>query len=116
MNKLSKDKRDKLILICIAAAGIIAVLYFFVLTDMQDEYATLGTRLISIRDKVDKSQRLLKRQADLNAELEAARNRLNERQVVMPRPGEDHVWFMKIMEERRSKFNLDIGDIRNPEA
>jgi Tfp pilus assembly protein PilO len=116
MNKLSKDKRDKLILICIAAAGIIAVLYFFVLTDMQDEYATLGTRLISMRDKVSKSERLLKRQNDLNAQLEVARKALNERQAVMPRPGEDHVWFMKIMEERRSKFNLDIGDIRNPEA
>src|SRR3954462_15897546 len=116
MNKLSKDKRDKLILICIGAAGIIAVLYFFVLTDMQDEHATLGTKLISMRDKVDKSQRLLKRQADLNARLEELRKELNERQIAMPRPGEDNVWFMKIMEDRRSKFNLDIGDIRNPEA
>jgi len=116
MNKISKDKRDKLILICIAAAAIIAILYFFVLVDMQDEQATLGTRLISMRDKVDKSQRLLKRQAELNGHLEELRKELNERQVVMPRPGEDHVWFMKIMEDRRSKFNLDIGDIRNPEA
>ena len=115
-NKLSKDKRDKLILICIAAVGIIAVLYFFVLTDMSDEQATLGTKITSLRDKVDKSQRILKRQAELHARLEELRKELNERQAQMPRPGEDHVWFLKIMEDRRSKFNLDISEIRNPEA
>src|SRR6185503_8022652 len=116
MNKLSKDKRDKLILICISMVGAIAVLYFFVLTDMKDEQASLGTRITSLKDKIDKSQRVLKRQAELRAQLEELRKELEARQAQMPRPTEDHVWFIKLMEERRSKFNLEIGDIRLPEA
>src|SRR2546423_2693989 len=116
MNKLSKDKRDKLILICIGVVGIIAVLYFFVLTDMKDEQATLGTKLTSLRDKIEKSQRILKRQAELQGRLEELRKELDKRQEQMPRPTQDHVWFIKLIEDRRAKFKLDIGDIRNPEA
>jgi Tfp pilus assembly protein PilO len=116
MNKLSKDKRDKLILICLAVVGVISVLYFFVLSDMKDEQATLGTKIFSIKDKIDKSDRLMKHQRDLQARLDGLKQSLELREVEMPRPGEDHVWFLKIMEARRTKYNLDISDIRNPEA
>src|SRR5207248_2397113 len=50
------------------------------------------------------------------ANLEQLRAALNVRQAQMPRPGEDHVWFLRIMEDRRGKYNLDINEIRNPEA
>lgn len=116
MNKLSKDKRDKLILTIIAVVGIIAVVYFFVLTDMKDEHATLGTKIISTRDRIDKAERVIKRQATFNEEMAALKASLNTRQAAMPRPGEDHVWFLKIMEDRRGTYNLDINEIRNPEA
>jgi Tfp pilus assembly protein PilO len=116
MNKLPKDKRDKLILICIGVVGAIAALYFFVLSDMKDEQATLNTKIFSIKDKIDKSDRLLKRTAELQARMEALKKSLDVRQAQMPRPGEDHVWFLKIMEDRRTKYNLDISEIRNPEA
>src|SRR3954466_1234849 len=115
MNKISKDKRDKLILICIGVVGIIAVLYFFVLTDMKDEQATLGIKVTSLRDKTDKSERILKRQAELQARLEELRAELDKRQEYMPRPTQDHVWFIKLIEDRRAKYNLDIADIRLPE-
>jgi hypothetical protein len=115
MNKLSKDKRDKLILICIGVVGTIAVLYFFVLTDMKDELGTLGSKLVTMRDKIDKSQRILKRQAELQTRLGELRAELDKRQEYMPRPTQDHVWFMKLIEDRRSQFNLDIGEIRYPE-
>jgi hypothetical protein len=58
----------------------------------------------------------MKKQADFQAHLEGLKNALDARQAQMPRPGEDHVWFLKIMEDRRSKFNLDISEIHNPEA
>lgn len=116
MNKLSKDKRDKLLLICIAIIGIVAVLYFFVISDMKDEQAILNTKIVALKDKLDKSERIMRRQNDFHANLEALKKALDARQAQMPRPGEDHVWFLKIMEDRRSKYNLDISEIRNPEA
>jgi Tfp pilus assembly protein PilO len=115
MNKLSKDKRDKLILTCIAVVGAMAVIYFFVLSDMKDELATLNTRLVSARDKIEKAERVIKRQPYFDEEMAQLRGALNARQAQMPRPGEDHVWFLKIMEDRRGAYNLDISEIRNPE-
>lgn len=116
MNKLSKDKRDKLILTIIGTVGIVAVLYFFVLSDMKDEHATLGTKIFSTKDRIDKAERVINRQATFNQEMAALKGALNTRQAQMPRPGEDHVWFLKIMEDRRGAYNLDINEIRNPEA
>jgi len=115
MNKLPKDKRDKLLLICFAIVGIVSVLYFLVLSDMKDEQAVLGTKITSLKDKIDKSEMLMKKQSDFQAHSEQLRKALNDRQAQMPKPGEDHVWFLRIMEERRAKFNLDISEIRNPE-
>src|SRR2546430_8113858 len=116
MNKISKDKRDKLLLICIGLVAAVSVLYFFVFADLKDELATLSAKTTSLRDKIDKSDRVLKKQADFQANLEQLRAALNVRQAQMPRPGEDHVWFLRIMEDRRGKNNLDINEIRNPEA
>src|SRR3569832_1795049 len=116
MNKLPKDKRDKLLLICIGVVGIVSVLYFLVLTDMKDEQAILNTKIFSLKDKIDKSERLMKRQSDFQTHLEQLRQALNQRQAAMPRPGEDHVWFLKVMEDRRTQYNLDISDIHSPEA
>jgi hypothetical protein len=115
MNKMSKDKRDKMLLVCIGAAGIIAIVYFFVISDMRVEIATLQSKITTLDDKRDKSDRLLKRQADFQASIEQLRKTLNARQADMPRPGQDHSWFIHLMEDRRTKFNLDVVDIRNPE-
>jgi Tfp pilus assembly protein PilO len=116
MNKLSKDKRDKLMLIGIGVVASLAVLYFFVLADMKDELSLLGAKTASLRDKIDKSERVLKKQNDFEANLATLRQALDARQAQMPRPGQDHVWFLNLMEERRTKFNLDISEIRNPET
>ncbi|HUS35638.1 MAG TPA: hypothetical protein VM680_09835, partial [Verrucomicrobiae bacterium] len=71
MNKLSKDKRDKLILTLIGTVGIVAVLYFFVLADMKDEHNTLGTKIFSTKDRIDKAERVIKRQQTFNQEMAA---------------------------------------------
>lgn len=115
MNKLSKDKRDKLILTLIGTVGIVAVLYFFVLSDMKDEHNTLGTKIFSTKDRIDKAERVIKRQQTFNQEMAALKGALDVRQAQMPKPGEDHVWFLRIVEDRRTKYDLDINEIRNPE-
>jgi Tfp pilus assembly protein PilO len=115
MNKLSKDKRDKLLLVCIAVVAVISVLYFFIITDMKDEIATLNSKITATRDKRDKSERVLKMQGTFSANLEELRKALDAHQSEMPRPGQDHVWFLNTIENRRTRYNLDIADIKNPE-
>jgi hypothetical protein len=115
MNKLSKDKRDKLLLICIMAGGLVAVLYFLVIVDQKDELTGLTNRIAQMSDKRDKAAKTFKRQRDFEENLEGQKKLLNAKQAEMPRAGEGILWFNTLMEERRVVFNLDIKDIKGPE-
>jgi Tfp pilus assembly protein PilO len=116
MNKLSKEKKDKLLLTCIACVGGIAVLYFLVITDQKAELTELSGKITALRSKRDTAERLTKRLSDVQANLEAQKKILAEKQAEMPRENEDHVWFLRIMEEMRPKYGLEVDDIKNPEA
>jgi hypothetical protein len=115
MTKLSKDKRDKLLLVIIAAVGVVAVLYFLVITDQKAELNALASKIDALNAKKSSSEKTIKRQADVQANLELQRKNLNAKQAEMPRPGEDSRWFLRIIDDRRSQFGLDIGDIKGPD-
>lgn len=116
MNKLSKEKRDKLLLTCIGAGGIVAVLYFLIITDQKAEIAELQSKIVALRSKRDTSEKQTKRSGQAQADLEAARKVLAQKQTDMPREGEDHVWFFRIMDDYRRKYDLDVVEIKNPYA
>src|SRR5687767_614450 len=114
MTKLSKEKKDKLVLTCIACAGAIAVLYFLVVTDQKREIGDLDGKISALRAKRDLSQRQGKRISDVQANLEEQKKILAQKQAEMPKPEEDHVWFLRIMEELRPKYGLEVDDIKTP--
>ena len=114
MTKLSKEKRDKLMLTCIGAGGIVAVLYFLIITDQKAEIAELQSKIVALRSKRDTSDKQTKRSGQAQADLDAARKLLTEKQTDMPREGEDHVWFFRIMDDYRRKYDLDVVEIKNP--
>ncbi len=116
MNKMSKDKRDKLLLICIGAIGICSVLYFLVISDWNDEIAGITLKITGLQDKKNKSEQLLKRKADKEADLDVAKKTLTAKQEDMLRPGEDHVRVLNILNTRRVRYHLELDDIRTPEA
>lgn len=116
MNKLSKEKRDKLILTIIGVVGALSVLYFLVITDQQDEIAQLKSKITAMTSKKDSAERQGKRMAEAEANLAAQKKILAQKQNDMPRPGQDHAWFLNLMEEQRRKYDLEVDDIKTPEA
>ena len=115
MNKLSKDKRDKLMLICIMAIGVLAVLYYLVIVDQRDELNALAGKIAQMQSKRDSSTKTAKRQADFQTNLDGQKKILVGKQAEMPRAGEGILWFNTLMEERRVQYNLDIQEIKQPE-
>lgn len=114
MNKLSKEKKDRLILTCIGCVGIIAVLYFLVITDQKREIAQLDSKIAALKSKRDISDKQVKRLPDIQVDLEEQKKVLIQKQAEMPKPEEDHVWFIRIMEEMRTKYGLEVDDIKTP--
>lgn len=115
MNKLSKEKRDKLLLTIIGVVGVLSVLYFLVITDQKDEIAQLKSKITALTSKRDTAERLSKRMNEVDANYEAQKKILIQKQTEMPRPGQDHAWFLNLMEEQRRKYNLEVEDIKTPD-
>jgi len=117
MNKMSKDKRDKLLLVCIGAIGLCSVLYFLIITDDQDVIAELGQKMVAVQVKKANSESLLKKQADKEAALEEAKKVLMQKQTDMFKPGEkDHVRYLQILTKRSFTNNLTVDKIVLPEV
>ena len=114
MNKLSKEKKDKLLLTCIGCVGIIAVLYFLVITDQKRDIDQLNSRIAQMKSKRDLSDKQVKRLPNVQTDLEDQKKLLIQKQAQMPKPDEDHVWFLRIMEEMRTKYSLEVDDIKTP--
>jgi Tfp pilus assembly protein PilO len=114
MNKLSKEKKDKLILTCIACVGVIAVLYFLVITDQKREIEQLNGKIAQLKSKRDIAAKQVKRLPEMQAEVEKQKAILVQKQLDMQKPEADHVWFLHIMEKMREQYGLGLDEIKPP--
>lgn len=118
MSKLSKEKRDKLILVCLLFIGALGVLYTFVLGAQRDKLSTYENQLASVRDKLSKAERLMKSGPIVESNLAENSKKLELMQKDMAPQGA-YYWFLKLLEEFRTREGLDqnfLADLRQPEA
>jgi hypothetical protein len=116
--KLSKDKRDKLILACLASVGLAGILYTFVLGAQKDHLGTLQRQLLTGRDKLEKAERLIKSKDRFDEEVATNQKILDEREENMAPAGKYYYWFLKLMDQFREQEKLNaafIIDITQPE-
>ncbi len=118
MNKLPKEKKERLILIAIATLGVVGMIYTFVIAAQKDTLSVLTVQATGLRDKVGKADRLA-RSADLLGErLAAVQKDLETRQSDMAPQGQYYYWFLKLLEQFRANEGLEtsfIVDITQPE-
>lgn len=119
MNKLSKDKRDKLILICIGFAGLLGVLYTFVLGSQKNSLAHVQTQITGAQSKLSKAEIALKSADTIEANLVENQKIIEGRQVKMAPQGDYYNWFFKLVDQFRKDEKLDTGfivDLTMPES
>jgi Tfp pilus assembly protein PilO len=83
MNKLSKVKRDQLILVSVGVVGVIAALWYFVVTAQHEKLAEIKDKTEQIRGKIKLAETSLKRESDVEAELEATSQELAKRESTL---------------------------------
>jgi hypothetical protein len=118
MNKLSKEKRDKLILVCIGLIAVIGVLYTFVLGAQKDSLATLQSQITGAQSKLAKAEASLRAADTIEAALNENRKLIDVRQEKMAPQGQYYYWFLKLVDQFRKDEKLDssfIVDISMPE-
>ena len=118
MNKLSKEKRDKLILVCIGIIAVLGVLYTFVLGAQKDSLATLQTKITGAQSKLAKAETSLRAADSIEATLNENKKEIEVRQEKMAPQGQYYYWFLKLVDQFRKDEKLDssfIVDITMPE-
>lgn len=118
MTKLSKEKRDRLILTCVGILGVLGALYTFVLGAQKDNLFTLNSQIASTKDKLSKAERLVRSSALIEANLSQSKNSLEARQRDMAPQGQYYYWFLQLMDQFRKKEQLEtnfILDLTQPE-
>ena len=118
MNKLSKEKRDKLILVCIAGVVVTGVLYTFVLGSQKDKLTAIQSQITGAQAKLAKAEGALKAADVIEAQLAGNKKLIDERQEKMAPQGNYYYWFLKLVDQFRKDEKLDssfIVDYTMPE-
>lgn len=118
MNKISKDKRDKVVLSVLVFVGLAGLLYTFVLGAQKDQLAAIHKQAVTIKDKLSKAERLVRSAPVIEAALNENQKLIDGRQETMAPQGQYYYWFLKLMDQFREQEKLNpvfIIDITQPE-
>jgi Tfp pilus assembly protein PilO len=116
MNKLSKEKRDKLILVVIGTAAVLGVLYFLVVSAQLGTLDDYADKTAATREKLDKAERWLRMVPGIQARLSAARSEVEAKQDAMA-PVDKFKWFYNTLEKFLAQHRVKLIDItREPEV
>lgn len=96
MSKLSKAKRDQLILVVLGVVVAIVGIYYGIITGQKKTLAAAEQKAGEAKTKVDKAEGVLKRKAATGEELEAMAQRLKAIEDTMP-SGDLYSWVLITM-------------------
>jgi Tfp pilus assembly protein PilO len=116
MNKLPKDKRDKLILVGLATAGVVAALYLLVISVQKTALEEYANHTEDVKEKLAKAERWLRMAPGIEARLTSCRQELEAKQANMA-PVDKFKWFYNTLDHFRAQHRVKLVDItREPEV
>jgi len=118
MNKLSKEKRDKLILTIIVVVGALGVLYTYVYGAQKDRLNTLELQIAGVRAKLDSAERMARSEEIVARNLAESKKLFEEHTADMAPSGQYYLWFLTLLTEFRKEQGLGtdfLVDLSQPE-
>jgi hypothetical protein len=109
MNKLSKEKRNQLIMILLGTVGVIAALWFLVIGAQRDKIHDINRRITDTAAQIDKMQQVKKAAGKIAEELTENQARLAQVESTMP-SGDWYLWVNTTLR----KFNVPTYHVDIP--
>jgi len=100
MIRISKEKRDKLILVAIGAVAIVAGLWLGVVKTRREQIGLSQTKLEKAMEKLENARKMVSRSAQAEADMEAASTKLSAIEDIMA-SGDLYSWARLLMERAR---------------
>jgi Tfp pilus assembly protein PilO len=84
MTKLSKEKRNQLVLIAIATVGVMGGVWWFVIAFQQSKLKEVARKTDSVQKEIDKTKKVVSEASQVETELKEANGRLAVIEETMP--------------------------------
>jgi len=107
MKNLPKEKRDRLILVCVGTVVAVVVLWYLVIQTQNKTIARLKTQNLENKTKVENAQRLLSSTADLQKKLDGSAQELKAIEDGMA-SGDMYSWIILTINKFRADRKVDI--------
>ena len=108
MSKLSKDKRDKIILVGIITAAVSAAIWLLVIKSQNETLKSVRAEVVKSRDQLKRGQTTLTTQAQINAGFESAAQKLKQREGTMAAPNDMYSWLIQTLNSFRLGYKVEI--------
>lgn len=109
MAKLSKEKKDRLVLVCVVTLVVVAGLWFGVVSMQQGALAADRKKIQDAIDKVEKAKRLSSMAAKIEENLTTAKTKLDEVEGGMA-SGDLYSWVILTLNKFRAAHQVNIPD------
>jgi Tfp pilus assembly protein PilO len=113
MARLSKEKRDKLLLVAIGTVAIVAALWLGVVKTRNEQLKLSQTKLDKAKDKLDKARRVVSLAAQAQGDMEAATRKLGLIEETMA-SGDLYSWAYLLLEKSRGGHDVNIIEVARP--
>ena len=107
MKSLSKEKRDRLVLVCIGAVVAVVGLYYGVIASQRNSLESLVGRRGEKQSKLANAERLIGNASTIQKNLEAATAKLKTIESTMA-SGDMYSWFSLTVNSFKDHYRVDI--------
>jgi hypothetical protein len=116
MNKISKEKRNQLIMIGLGTVGVIAALWFLVIGAQRDKIHEINDKITATAAQIEKMQQVKKAAGKIAAELAEDQSRLALVENTMP-SGDWYLWVNTTLRKFNTpNYRVEIPVIGAPVA
>jgi Tfp pilus assembly protein PilO len=110
VNKLSKTQRDQLIGIAVGTVALMAALWYFGVTAMQDELAHTRQKSADMRKKLHEAEALMRQEDEISATLRSRSELLAKREAGLAPDRDAYAWVINTVNafiQSRKGVNID---------
>jgi len=116
MAKLSKEKRDRLILVIVGSLVIAAGIWYGVIRTRSIQLRQSGSKLAAAQDKLERAKNRIKQAEQMEAAMEEATRRLRVFEDGMA-PGTDlFSWSYVLLDKARAGQDIEIIEVTRPQT
>ncbi len=114
MARLSKEKRNRLILVIILTIAIGVGLWYGIITTRKERLEEAKGSIRAAIDKLEKAKALVKQADKAEAQVAVAMNKLKVVEDSMASGADHYTWAIKLFEEARARHEVKIIETTRP--